>query len=215
MENNKNEKITWKGWLSLAFLVVMLSGVFRDAEGIWAAFDFNSLLGKFGTIYEKTNFIGKGGVGAREGFLYGLTLVPSVMFCTGLVAAAQHLGAMKAAEVVFRPILKPILGIPGSAGLAFISAFTGSDVAAVLTKDLYDEGYITDDERTIFASYQYAASAPVTNTINAGAPLASISLLAFGPIFLIEIISKIFGANIMRLIIKFSNKKAQKKGMVK
>jgi hypothetical protein len=80
----------------------------------------------------------------------------------------------------------------------------------VLTRDLYDQGYITDDERTIFVAYQYAASAPVNNTINGGAPLLAISLLAFGPIFLIEFVSKILGANIVRFVLYLSSKKKKR-----
>ena len=72
------------------------------------------------------------------------------------------------------------MGIPGVAGLAFVSSFTSSDIGAVMTKELYDDKYITDEERAIFVSYQYAASAVVTNTISAGGPLLSISLLPLG-----------------------------------
>ncbi len=62
----------------------------------------------------------------------------------------------------------------------FVSSFNGSDVAAIMTRDLYEAGDITDDQRTIFVSYQYAASACITNnTINCGAPI-----IAFCPIAL-------------------------------
>ncbi|MGL5347614.1 MAG: hypothetical protein ACRDA3_09700 [Peptostreptococcaceae bacterium] len=211
MKNNNTEnKVTWKGWASLIALIVILSGIFNSSEGALAAFDYNNLVGSFGTIVDGVTFTGKGGVGVKAGFMIGLTLIPGVMFCRGLVAVVQELGGLQAAGVLFRPILRPLLGIPGTAGLAFVSSFTGSDIAALLTRDLHDDGYITDDERTVFVAYQYAASAIIDNTINAGAPLAAISPLAVGPIILIEIISKIFGANIVRLVIKISNSKAKK-----
>lgn len=208
--NNTENKVTWKGWASLIALIVILSGMFNSSEGALAALDYNNLVGSFGTIVDGVNFTGQGGVGVKAGFMIGLTLIPGVMFCRGLVAVVQELGGLQAAGVLFRPILKPLLGIPGTAGLAFVSSFTGSDIAALLTKDLHDEGYITDDERTVFISYQYAASAIIDNTINAGAPLIAISPLAVGPIILIELISKIFGANIVRLVIKISNARAKK-----
>lgn len=209
MEERKN-KVTIKGWISLIILVMILSGAFKDVAGPLAAFDFNNLMGKFGTIVDGIDFTGKNGSGVRDGFIAGLVLVPSVMFSTALVGTAQSLGAMNAAGIIFKPILKPLVGIPGEAGLAFVSSFTGSDVAAVLTRDLYEQGYITDDERTIFVAYQYAASAPVNNTINGGAPLLAISLLAFGPIFLIEFVSKILGANIVRFVLYLSSKKKKR-----
>lgn len=199
-------KVTWKGWMSLIILIVSLSGIFKDSDTFLSALDYGNLLGEFGIIADGVNLVGKGGVGVRAGFMAGLVLIPSVMFCTGLVAVAQNLGAMDAAGILFKPILKPIIGIPGTTGLAFVSSFTGSDVAAVLTKDLYEDNYITDDERTIFVAYQYAASAPVSNTLNAGAPLLAISPLSFGIIFVVELIAKIFGANVMRLAIKLSKK---------
>ena len=209
MEERKN-KVTIKGWISLIILVMILSGAFKDVAGPLAAFDFNNLMGKFGTIVDGIDFTGKNGSGVRDVFIAGLVLVPSVMFSTALVGTAQSLGAMNAAGIILKPILKPLVGIPGEAGLAFVSSFTGSDVAAVLTRDLYDQGYITDDERTIFVAYQYAASAPVNNTINGGAPLLAISLLAFGPIFLIEFVSKILGANIVRFVLYLSSKKKKR-----
>jgi nucleoside recognition membrane protein YjiH len=204
---NAEVKVTWKGWLSLIVLIVLLSGVFQNSTGPLKAFDFNNLGGSFGKIYENLTFAGKGGTGAREGFILGLTLIPAVMLFTGLLAVFEELGAFQASMKLFQPLLKPLLGIPGVAGIAFVSSFTSSDAAAIMTKELTEEGYLTDDERTIFVAYQYAASAVINNTISGGAPLLAISPLAFGPIFAIQVVCKIFGANIVRLVIYLSNKK--------
>ena len=92
----------------------------------------------------------------------------------GLLGVFEQLGAFKASDILFRPLLRPLLGIPGKCGIAFISSFTGSDVAAVMTRELYEDGEITDDERTIFVAYQYAGSACINNTITGGAPLVAI-----------------------------------------
>jgi len=202
------QKITWKGWISLIILVILFSGVFQNSEGPLAALDFSNLSGSFGTIADGTNFVGKGGVGAKEGFLFALTLIPNICLAVGLIDVATHFGAMDAATKVFNPILRPLLGISGETGIAFVSSFTSSDIGAVMTKQLYEEGKITDDERTIFVAYQYAGSAVVLNTINTQAPLLPLSLLALGPIILIEFICKVFGANLIRLYLNIKSKKA-------
>jgi hypothetical protein len=99
------------------------------------------------------------------------------------------------------------MGIPGVTGLAFVSSFTSSDVGSVMTKGLYEDGYITDDERTVFVAYQYASSAAITNTLGAGAAMLPVSVLPVGIILAVEIFVKIFGANIVRIWLKFQSKK--------
>ncbi|MCG6589391.1 nucleoside recognition domain-containing protein, partial [Clostridioides difficile] len=147
-------------------------------------------------------------------FLFALTLIPTVCFAVGLIDVVESMGGMKAASKIFNPLLRPLLGIPGIAGIAFVSSFTSSDVASIMTKELFESGEITDDERTIFVAYQYAGSAVILNTINTQAPLLPIALLALGPIILIEIFCKILGANLVRLIIGVRNKKNKAKEAV-
>lgn len=211
MENKQNnEKIGIVAWLSLIVLILILSGAFRTAEGPIKVLDFTNLCGSFGKIGDTgANLIGKGGTGAKDGFMAGFNLIPSVMFFCGLLGVFEQLGAFKASDILFRPLLKPLLGIPGKCGIAFISSFTGSDVAAVMTKELYEEGSITDDERTVFVAYQYAGSACINNTITGGAPLVAICPVAIGPCILIMVFCKLVGANIMRLILAMKNRKAK------
>lgn len=65
-EQATKEKVPVSGWIVLALLIVLFSGVFQKNEGPLKAFDFNNLNGKFGTIAEsKNNFTGSGGKGAR------------------------------------------------------------------------------------------------------------------------------------------------------
>jgi hypothetical protein len=70
---------------------------FAAAQGGTAlhALDFANLNGQFGTIYENINFKGAGGVGAREGFAFTLTLIPTVMLALGFINVADSLGALK------------------------------------------------------------------------------------------------------------------------
>lgn len=138
----------------------------------------------------------------------GFNLIPAVMFFCGLLGVFEQLGAFKASDVLFRPLLRPLLGIPGKCGIAFISSFTGSDVAAVMTRELYEDGEITDDERTIFVAYQYAGSACINNTITGGAPLVAICPVALGPCIVIMFVCKLIGANIVRLILRAKRGKA-------
>lgn len=212
-KNEQEEKITLKGWLSLLFLIILFSGIFQGADGPLAAFDFSNLCGSFGEIANGLNFQGQGGTGAKEGFLFALTLIPTVCLAVGFVDTVEHLGALKAAAKLFNPILRPILGIPGVAGVAFVSSFTSSDVAAFMTRELYERGRMTDEERAIFVAYQYAGSAVVLNTINTQAPLLPLILLAIGPVILIEVFCKLLGANLMRLYIMFVGKREAKKGV--
>lgn len=197
------QKVTWKSWLWLIFLIVSLSGIFEKADGGWGALDFMRLTGNFGEVAKGVNFTGKGGTGARDGFLFAITLIPTVMFALGLVQAAESMGALKAAEILFRPILRPLLGIPGVTGLAFVSSFTSSDVGAVMTKTMAEEGRITDDERTIFVAYQYPGSAVVANTFGTGGPLLPITVLPVGVIILVVFTVKILGANMVRFYLKW------------
>ncbi len=202
------QKKSITGWISLFILMIMFSGLLKDHETL-RAFDFSYLLGKFGTITDKVNFTGKGGDGTRQGFLVALTLAPSLMLSSGLITVAQELGALEAASKFFSPILRPLMGIPGSAGLAFVSSFTSSDVGAIMTRELYEDKYITEEERAIFVAYQYASSGVVTNTISAGGPLLGISLLPLGGIIMIQFLMKIVGANLVRFIVKTSRKNVE------
>lgn len=200
-------KLTWRGWLSFIVIAISFSGILKDM-GPWSALDFTVLLGKFGQIAESGNFVGKGGVGATQGFMVGLTLLPTVILALGFVRVVESQGALLAAERVIRPILKPLMGLPGCVGLALISSFTTTDVGAAISRQLYEEGKITDDERTVFVAYQYAASGTLANTINSGAPLIPISLLSFGVILVVEVIVKIIGANLVRFYLMLRRKHA-------
>lgn len=197
-------------WIALVFLILILSGAFRTAEGPIKVLDFTNLCGTFGKIGDTgANLIGSDGTGAKDGFMAGFNLIPAVMFFCGLLGVFEQLGAFEASDVLFRPLLRPMMGIPGKCGIAFISSFTGSDVAAVMTRDLYDAGDITDDERTIFVTYQYAGSACINNTITGGAPLVAICPVALGPCILIMFFCKLVGANIIRLVLRMKGKKAK------
>ena len=151
-------------------------------------------------------------LGIFAGFLPALVMafrgyMPPV---SAIIAGTLMQISVSGAFYIVEPISYfPILGIPGKCGIAFISSFTGSDVAAVMTRELYEDGDITDDERTIFVAYQYAGSACINNTITGGAPLVAICPVALGPCIVIMVVCKLIGANIVRLILHMKSKKAK------
>lgn len=204
----KTNKVGIKGWLALIVLCIMFSGVLKDVEGPLKALDFSNLVGAWGKIGESgQNFIGKGGTGAREGMMQALSLIPAIAFAVAIIDVVTQLGAMDAGVKVFTPLLRPLLGIPGECGIAFVSTFTSSDVGSVMTRDLYNEGKINEKERAIFTAYQYAGSAVVLNTINTQAALLPIILFATGPVIVVLFVCKLLGANLVRLILTLQEKK--------
>ncbi len=204
----KTNKVGIKGWLALLVLCIMFSGVLKNVEGPLKALDFSNLVGAWGKIGESgQNFIGKGGTGAREGMMQALSLIPAISFAVAIIEVVTQLGAIDAGVKVFTPLLRPLLGIPGECGIAFVSSFTSSDVGSVMTRDLYNEGKISEKERAIFTAYQYAGSAVVLNTINTQAALLPIILFATGPVIVVLFVCKLLGANLVRLILTLQEKK--------
>lgn len=111
-------KVGWKGMLALAFGILFFAGVFATVQGAeWLkAFDYSTLIGKFGTMKDpaKATFVGMGGVSARGGFIFALSLIPSVMLAIGVVDVLDHYGALSAAQKLMTPLFKPLMDYPAS-----------------------------------------------------------------------------------------------------
>ena len=194
-------KVPWTGYIALAFAVVFFSGLLASQKGWITAFDFNALAGKFGVMKDaaKATFQGQGGFGARDGFMFGFGLLPSVMLALGMVEIVDHLGGLKAAEKLLTPILRPLLGIPGIAGLAMVTSFQSTDAGAGMTRMLRETGCITENEKTVFCAFQFSAGGTLTNYLATGAALFSfVTVPIVLPLVLIFVL-KIFGANLVRL----------------
>jgi len=92
-ENEKKEalvtstRVPIAGYVALIFAIVFFSGVFAAEKGALGALNFNIINGKFGTLkdFAKATFYGGGGIGARDGFLFAITLFPGVMLALGIV----------------------------------------------------------------------------------------------------------------------------------
>lgn len=198
------KKVPLMGYFALAFAVVFFSGLFAADKGGLAALDFNVINGKFGVMKDaaKATFYGAGGIGARDGFLFAITLFPGVMLALGIVEIVDHLGGLRAAEKILSPVLRPLLGIPGITGLALVTSLQSTDAGSGMTRLLRESGEITEKEKSIFAAFQFSSGASITNYLTIGSALfAFIKLPIIVPLAVIFIM-KIVGANLMRIYIE-------------
>ena len=208
-------------YISLLFAMMFFSGVLGGKEW-YSVFDFTTLNGAFGKVVSSVNgggsevvnvatstFRGKSGSGAMDGFLFAFGLIPAVMFALGMINVLEHYGALSAARKLLTPLLRPLLGIPGAAGLAMIGSLQSTDVGASLTRNLSDEGQLNDNERDVFIMFQFSAGAMITNFFSSGAVLFTLITIdgmqavpaSIGLCIAVMFIMKILGANIMRLLL--------------
>ena len=117
------------------------------------------------------NFRGKGGSGAIDGFLFAISIVPAIMFSVAMIEVFDHYGATRAAGRLLNPILKPLMGIPGTTALALIASLQSTDAGAALTRSLADHKIINEKETKIFAAFQMAADAAIVNFLALGIAL--------------------------------------------
>lgn len=201
-EQEENTRVTWVGYISLLFAIIFFSGIFASQKGAISALEFNTIAGNFGVIKEfGKNFMGSAGTGARAGFLFAISLIPINMLAMGIVEIVDQLGGLRAAHKLLTPLLRPLMGLPGAAGLALITSLQSSDAGAGLTRGLKDSQIINEKERIIFAQFQLAGGGLITNFLSSGAVLFSFltlpSIVPLGLIFAFKII----GANITRIYI--------------
>ncbi|MCP1437531.1 nucleoside recognition membrane protein YjiH [Erwinia persicina] len=192
-------------YLALIVAILFFSGLFLNVEGAkWlGAFDFTTLGGKFGTIKDaaRATFLGEGGTGAKAGFLFALSLVPTVMLALGLLEIFTHYGAIRAAHKLLTPLLKPLLGIPGRCGLALITDLQSTDAGAALTKELHDEKQIGKKDVVIMAAWQYSGAGLINNYFAIGSALfVSLSVPVLVPLVLMFVL-KFVGAAVVRLVL--------------
>ncbi len=220
-------KVTLGNYAALAFAVVFFSGIMKSTEW-YGVFDFTTLNGAFGKLINSvstgadgiietaaTTYRGKGGSGALDGFLFALGLVPTCMFALGMINVLEHYGALKAARKLLTPLLKPLMGVPGTTGLALIGSLQSTDVGAGMTKSLSDEGELTDKEKDIFTAFQFSAGAFIVNFFSSGAILFTLTDIngtqvpgSIGLAVAVMFTFKVVGANLMRFYLNFAEKKS-------
>lgn len=220
------EKVGIGGYIALIFACVFFSGVCAGNHW-WGVFDFGTLNGAFGKVVtgvtqnadalkvSTSSFRGSGGYGAIDGFMFAMTLIPTVMFALAMITVLDHYGALRAARKLLTPILRPLMGIPGSCGLALIASLQSTDGGAALTRQLKDNGSITEHESDIFAMFQLSADACITNFFSSGAILFTLTAAdgslavptSMGFCLLLMLVLKVFGANLIRFMGVFGGKK--------
>jgi len=119
------------------------------------------------------------------------------------------LGGLRVAHKIMTPLLKPLLGVSGICGLALISNLQSTDAGAGMTKELVEAGDITDDERTIFSTYQISASATITNYFGSGVALFAFIETPILVPFFVMVVFKVIGANVIRMYLKYNRNKEQ------
>ena len=206
----EKQKVTWLSYVLLILAIIMFSGVLTKVTGAWQALDFTTLNGAFATISgAKGNFVGNGGTGARGGFLFALGLAPAVILALGIVRIVDGYGGLAAAEKIISPLFKPLLGIPGICGLAFITSLQSTDGAAGMTKELYDSGAITDKERTIFCMLQLSGNGTITNYFSSIAALFAVFTAPIVLPLVVIFICKCIGVTMMRLVLAMEKNKPE------
>ncbi|MDU2065106.1 MAG: nucleoside recognition domain-containing protein [Sporomusaceae bacterium] len=208
-EKNTSSPQKWKvgigAYIALIAAILFFSGLFMKVEGFkWlSAFDYTSLSGQFGTMKDpaKANFIGIGGASAKAGFLFALSLVPTVMLALGCLEIFSHYGAIRAAHKLLTPFLKPLLGIPGLTGLAMITDLQSTDAGAALTKELYDNGQITEKDLIVMGAWQYSGAGLINNLFSIGSALfAFLTVPVIIPLILMFLL-KFVGAVFVRFVL--------------
>lgn len=208
-----SEKVTAnKGsYLALIFAILFFSGLLYKVDGLsWlGAFDFTTLGGSFGTMKDPASntFLGAGGLSAKAGFLFALSLTPTVMLALGVLEIFTHYGAIRAAHKLLTPLLKPLMGLPGRCGLALITDLQSTDAGAALTKEMYDQKQVTKKDIVVMSAWQYSGAGLINNYFAIGSALfASMTLPIIIPLALMFVL-KFVGAAITRFVLNSVYKK--------
>lgn len=133
--------------------------------------------------------------------MFALSLVPSVMFAIGCIEVLDHYGAIRAAQRLLTPLLKPLLGLPGLTGLALITDLQSTDAGAALTKELYDNKLINKKELTVMGSWQYSGAGLINNYFMIGSAVFSYLTVPLLLPLILMFVFKFIGAIYVRIIL--------------
>ena len=189
-------------YVALIITILFFSGLFYNIDGYkWlGSFDFTTLARGFGKI-DGLTYIGKGGFGARQGFLFALSLFPSVMLALGVMEVVTYYGAMRAAQKLMTPLLNPILGVPGSTGLALITDLQSTDAGAALTKGMYDRGLFDKKGLIVVCAWQYSGAGLIGNYFASGSALFAATLCPLIVPLILMIVLKFVGGFLVRCVL--------------
>lgn len=204
-------KVGIGAYIALLFAILFFSGLLMNVEGMkWlSAMDYTTLIGKYGVmkVPDKATFIGQGGIAARQGFLFAFSLAPSIMLALGCIEILSHYGAIRAAQKLMTPLLRPILGVPGLTGLALITDLQSTDAGAAQTRELYDSGLVTEKELTIMTAWQYSGAGMISNYFATGSALfAALTVPVVLPLAVIFVFKFVGGAFVRTMLNTFYGK---------
>lgn len=208
-------KVGVGAYLALIALILFFSGLLAGHDML-KAFDFATLSGAFGKIpkiasgvegVSATTFLGVGGDGAKAGFLFAFGLTPAVMLALGVIEVMEHYGAIRAAQKLLNPILKPILGVPGFTGLILITDLQSTDAGAAMSKEVHENKWITDKDLVIICAWQFSGAGLINNFFAIGGALLGHLLVIPLIHLLLMIIMKFVGAIFVRTILNTFYKK--------
>lgn len=207
----KLKEAPWTGYIALFLILASLTGVFRDSPTILKAIDYQNMLGQFGTLAESNeiagvsvagNFQGTGGYGVRDGFLLAFSIAPAIILVYGMINVYEDLQGPKAAEVIFNPILRPLMGLPGAAALPVISALTSGDASIGVARELYLDGILSKNQQLLLTTFIFSAPAILVNLPIFVSPVESYLTVSVSVILVVIIVMKFVGVNILRFFIR-------------
>ncbi len=203
-ETNQSEarKPRFVSFVALFFLIVFFSGVAKSLGPAWGFLDYATLVGRFGEVSQSTTFLGVGGSGARGALLYAASFIPSLMLAVGVIEVATHLGALKAAQALLTPVLRPLMGVPGASAVAIIASLMSSDAGAAATRELVDSKMANEKERTILCAFEFSSGASVIFYLTVASVLFSLLPINYLVPLLVTLLFKVVGANLVRLYLK-------------
>lgn len=196
-------------YLGLIVLAICFAstGGEKNSQDLLDLLSFQSIMGSFGCLRlpggsEVCDVVLKNGSGAKAGFVYCLTLVPSIMITCGILEVLRFWRTDQAAQNLFSWLVRLLSGLPGKATVAMFISLQSSDAGALAVKELHTRGELTNEERDILAMWQFSSSGTFINIFSNGMALLPIIVTPVGYILLVIIAAKFLGANLMRLFLR-------------
>lgn len=212
------KKVPWYSYLVLFLTILFLSGLFTNSTTPLKALDFANILGTFGqmgTLSEgvqesgitfANDFKGIGGTGAKDGFLLALTVGPAIILAYGVIQIYNDYKGMLAAEKLFSPILKPLLGIPGPSALGLISSLTSADAGAGVANNLYETNALNENQLAIMTSFMFSAPGILVNFFVFSAAITPYVTGQITIALAVILVMKFFGAIVCRIFLNLVDK---------
>lgn len=206
IREKRNLFVSIRGYMTLGIFIIVFSGVLNGIP-FWETFDFSSLVGQFGIIKgAEGDFTGIGGVGAEQGFMLCISLLPTLMLSLALVELAEYYGALNAASTLFTPIMRFIMGVPGCMAISLVGSLNSSDVGSVTARELYQKEMVSEPELAKMIAFQYPACGLIANLILLMATGGDAILISMSLYLVILLVLKLLAANFLRLLIFFDDK---------